>query len=161
MSAEQDIFNLTPPPQEPAKRDPTDIEGQYAQEREDWLREVRRLAGGMIKVERIAELQVDLYSQRQVAIERQFSLMSLGAQAAAESRVVEARLLEKYQKGHDKLTGKVIEIKLNADMAALHRYIGQVDAQVEYFRETVKSLDHIIYGIRSRIQVEDYRTPVR
>ena len=45
---------------------------------------------------------------------------------------------------------------IEGDLSELKERMDMVDSQISFFNETMKTVDHMLYGIRHRIMLEDY-----
>lgn len=45
---------------------------------------------------------------------------------------------------------------IEGDLAELKERMDLVDGQISFFNETMKTVDHMLYGVKSRIALEEY-----
>lgn len=136
------------------------IKERFIEERNTWREIVADMAKRIKRVSELAELQIDLYTKRQEAIEYYYNINLA---------------VLKLEKKYTKLRGKMINDLNNSDVrygktdmsgmidGALseHKYhIELVKSQSSYFYETVKTIDSMIFGIKHRIEIENFRTSV-
>lgn len=131
---------------------------RFATERVTWGEDVQAIARRFKNVDDMVEVQVDLYSKRQQAVEYMHQLMVL------QSKLKKAWIAE-YQKTYDSLLinqdfrysekerqrlaeDKSSNSKLKLDVLQTH---------VDFFRETVKTIDNMIFGVKHRLEIEDFR----
>lgn len=131
---------------------------QFETERQQWTSDIRGIASRFKIVENMAEVQVDLYSTRQQAVDYMQQLS-----------VLQSRLKKNYEtewkKAYDDLalnqdfrynererakfaTERISASKLKIDILQTH---------IEFFRETIKTLDNMIFGVKHRIEIEDFK----
>lgn len=131
---------------------------QFESERQEWTSLIKNIASRFKIVENMAEVQVDLYSQRQLAVDYMQQLS-----------VLQSRLKKNYEsewkKAYDDLalnqdfrynererakfaTERTSTSKLKIDILQIH---------IEYFRETIRTLDNMIFGVKHRIEIEDFK----
>lgn len=130
----------------------------FQSERENWKNIVKAIGQRFRNVENLTEVQVDLYSRRQEAIEYQFRLI------ASHTRLKKAYAAE-WKKAFDG-AGKNQDLRYNdkdkariADAAVLEiKYkVDSVQNHIDYFRETVKTIDNMIFGVKHRIEIENFK----
>ena len=131
---------------------------QFESERQEWTSLIKNIASRFKIIENMAEVQVDLYSQRQLAVDYMQQLS-----------VLQSRLKKNYEsewkKAYDDLalnqdfrynererakfaTERTSTSKLKIDILQVH---------IEYFRETIRTLDNMIFGVKHRIEIEDFK----
>ena len=131
---------------------------RFEKERGDWTQLIKDIAAKFRVVENMVEVQVDLYSQRQIAVDYMQQLNVL------QSKLKKAHLTEwkaAYEKSGtnedyrytekeririaDEKTGPT---KIKIDILQIH---------VEFFRETIKTIDNMIFGVKHRLEIEDFK----
>lgn len=131
---------------------------QFEDEREEWTSAIRKIASQFKIVEGMAEVQVDLYSRRQQAVDYMQQLS-----------VLQSRLKKKYEtewkKAYDDLafddrfsynereknrfaTEKISDQKLKIDIVQTH---------IDFFKETIKTIDNMVFGVKHRIEIENFK----
>lgn len=131
---------------------------KFESEREEWSREVSEISKRFRDVDTLMDTQVDLYSKRQQAVEYTHELMVLHARIKKswmsewkkhyESLIIDQdyRYSEKErQKFADEKTG---DMKLKVDVLQVH---------IDFFKETTKTIDNMIFGVKHRLEIEDFR----
>lgn len=131
---------------------------QFEEERLSWTSNVRGIAMQFKNIDNMVDVQVDLYSTRQQAVDYMQQLT-----------VLQSRLKKNYEsewkKAYDDLalnqdfrynererakfaTEKTSNSKLKIDILQTH---------IEFFRETIKTLDNMIFGVKHRIDIENFK----
>ena len=107
---------------------------------------------------KVADLQTDIYSYRQVAVEYCHTLQ---VHLQKVNHIFRARKIERwehYTRNYD--------LRMDKEPKELHIYVDIVDINerrelllnhLEFMRETIKTIDTISFGIKHRIQLEEYR----
>lgn len=131
---------------------------QFETERQEWTGTIKEIASRFKKVEGMADVQVDLYSKRQQAVEYMQQLS-----------VLQSRLKKKYE---TEWRTAYDDLALNQDFRYNERErakfateqtssqkmkIEILQIHIEFFRETVKTLDNMIFGVKHRIEIENFR----
>lgn len=134
---------------------------KFADERIEWTDKVKSMSIRFKKVEELVDVQVDLYTSRQIAIEYQYRLIGIHTK-------LKKNILEAWKKAYDDLENADIRYndkertrlaeaatsgtKINADIVSNH---------IEFFRETVKTIDSMIFGVKHRIEIENFRAGMK
>lgn len=134
------------------------LEARLSTERAQWKTIVLDMAKKINKIEKIAELQVELYSNRQIALEHNHFLMSLLGKLNKEYRRKLGKKWEEYMHNHDrKMKMGETNVQVDAALASEKEKVEMLNNQIEYFKETIRNIDNIIYGLKFRLNIEDYR----
>ena len=131
---------------------------RFEQERLDWTTKVKGISARFKLIDDMVEVQVDLYSTRQQGVEytQQLSILA--------SKIRKQHLTE-WKKAYDALTHnedyrysdkerakladeKTSSIKLKSDILQSH---------IDFFKETIKTIDSMIFGVKHRIEIEDFK----
>lgn len=105
---------------------------------------------------KMGELQVKVYSERQRLIERIHYYLSTLSKYTTKYKKKKAELFIKYTQGSDLLlkTASEKSIMMDSDLSQMKEKIDNLEFQIEFLKETVKTVDSIIYGIKNRIDLE-------
>lgn len=136
---------------------PLTLEEGLKSERAKWRIKIVAMATGMKRIEHLSVIQVDLYTNRQILLEALHAKLadisglskiikevgrSIKDRYAAETKNVNASELKRRQ---DEFLWKEIH---DSELIRNHS---------EYLRESMQTVDNMIYGIRHRINLEDYK----
>lgn len=136
------------------------IKERFIQERSAWRERVTDMAARMKNIAQLAELQVDLYTYRQEAIEYYYNLNLAVIKLEKKYSKLKRKLVEEVN-DKDIRYGKTDMNVIVEGASADHRHhIELVKSQCSYFHETVKTIDNMIFGIKHRIEIENFRTSV-
>ena len=145
--------NLTP------ENNPTEgLKIKFANERKEWLVKVKDMASRMYKIELLAEVQVDLLSNRQVIIEYNHELlanMSSLNKIYKEKRKV--RFIEYNEKYDIRLQKAEKDIMIDGDLSGLGEKMDLLSDQIKFYDKTMQTIDHALYAMKNRIQLEEFR----
>ena len=134
------------------------IADKLAEERISWTEIIKDLSSRFRSVENLAEVQIDLYSNRQIALEYQYKLISIHSKSKKNLITEWKMAYERIEKNEDlRLSEK--EKTRNADAQTVDlKYKNEVISnQIEFFRETIKTLDSMIFGVKHRIDIENFK----
>lgn len=136
------------------------IKERFIEERSKWKDTVVGMAKRMKSISDLAELQVDLYTYRQEAIEYYYNLNLAVIKLEKKYSKLKRRLVEELN-DKDVRYGKTDMNTIIDGAAADHKHhIELVKSQSSYLYETVKTIDNMIFGIKHRIEIENFRTSV-
>ena len=159
MNSEDLNTNQTPSSSEPGSTGPgVSYVERFEKERLEWTEELKNISARFKKIEDLVDVQVDLYSKRQLGVEYIYQLVTL------HSRLKRSWVTE-YKKEYDMLIlnqdfrysekermrmaeEKTYSSKLKLDILQSH---------IDFFRETLKTMDSMIFGIKHRMEIEDFR----
>lgn len=131
---------------------------RFAKERDDWTTRVSSLSERLKSIYDVAELLVDLYSQRQIAGDYGHELVS---HTSRLNRIYRERKRERfmhYTQNFDlRLDKDPKALFIDVDLAELVERREILQNHLDFMRETLRSIDTICYGVKHRISLEEYR----
>lgn len=131
---------------------------RFEKERSDWTEKVRTIASKFRSIDNMVEVQVELYSERQVATDYIHELTVLFSK-------LKKLYLSEWKKAYDALSMNE-DLRYNereknkfADEKAAGSKLKMEILQnhIDYFRETVKTIDNMIFGVKHRLDIEDFK----
>ena len=132
-------------------------EDTFNRERAEWTERIRELSIRMKNIREIAEVQVDLYSDRQKLLEYAYKLGQIVSRQNAKYRSDRRSKMVYYSEEHNVRYGSNEKTSLiEGDLSDLKKKIDIVDNHVSFVNETIKTVDHMLYGIKSRISLEEF-----
>jgi hypothetical protein len=133
------------------------IAEEFEEERKKWKDKVLEMANRVNKLDQVASLQVDLYSSRQIIIERISKLYQYLALYNSVYKTKKKELFLKYTIDSDiKLGQGEKTIMVEGDLADLQKKVNLIEHHIDYYKETVKNLDSMLYGVRNKLQIEQF-----
>lgn len=161
------VFNLQETPKEPEKQlkiekldkeEPKeDLRTKFEGERLKWKNIILSMAHKIIDMGKMTELQVELYSNRQIVLEESHYLQSLLAKITKTYRKSVGAKTVDFMTGDRKLKMGETNILVEASVSELKEQIDLFESQIEYMQETKKNIDNMVFGLGHRIQLEEYR----
>jgi len=131
---------------------------RFNKERRQWEGRVRDLSKRIKDINTIAELQVDVYSARQELVEYYHYLVSLVGKKNAEIRKRKKERIEYYTTGYDfKLDKEQKQMYIMVDLEELYFQRDEMENHMKYVGSTMGTIDNIIFGIKHRITLEEYK----
>jgi hypothetical protein len=133
------------------------LEEQFTNERSEWTERIRELSIRMRNIREMAEVQVELYSDRQRLLEYAYKLGQILTKLNARFRGDRRNKMVYYSEEHNTRYGANEKTALiDGDLTELKRKIDVVDNHMSFMNETVKTVDHFLYGVKSRIALEEF-----
>jgi hypothetical protein len=134
-----------------------DFAREFRLEREEWTEKIRIISVRMKNIKELAEVQVELYSSRQILLEMYSKLGQVMVKLNSKYRKDKAERLRYYSESVQVKYGANEKTPLiEGDLSELKERMDLVDGQISFFNETMKTVDHMLYGIRHRIMLEEY-----
>ena len=146
------------PEYKPVQEDqPTDFAKMFERERAEWKEKIQVISLHIKNIKTVAEAQVDLFSTRQALLEYSYKLAQIVSKLSTKERQSRAKKLKEYTEGKDIRYGANEKTALiEGDLAELTEKMELVESHRKYIDQTVQTVDHMLYGIRQRIALEDY-----
>ena len=141
----------------PEEQQPTDFVKLFERERAEWKEKIQVISLHIKNIRTVAEAQVDLFSTRQTLLEYSYKLAQIISKLSTKERQMRAKKLKEYSEGKDVRYGSNEKTTLiEGDLAELIEKMQLVEGHRKYIDQTVQTVDHMLYGIRQRIALEDY-----
>jgi hypothetical protein len=134
-----------------------EYEKLFSKERDDWKEAVRILSVRMKNIRELGEVQVELYSNRQILLEYIGKLGQIMTKLNSKFRQSKTVRLKYYSEQYQYKYGTSEKNSLiEGDLSEIKERIDLMNNQISFLNETIKTVDHMLYGIRHRILLEDY-----
>ena len=155
----QNIENLTPEQRVEL------LEKSFTQRREYWMGWVEEMTKCLRYLDKLTDLQVEVYSRRQEAVENYHTLSNI---LAKRTKVYK----EKYAQVYNNLrplkiapgstvfmygTERALTDQIESQLSQDKYIIDLTESQMNYMSETIKTIDGIIYSINNRIKIEEIK----
>jgi len=132
------------------------IKAIFLKERKHWSDIVRELAKKFKNIDNLATLQVELYSGYQDLAESKTDL--LHTLASFNKVIAKQRELSfikaKTESSVALKTAKDLDIFIESDLRSHIERQKILDGQLEFVEDTLKNIQNMIYGVKSRIDAE-------
>jgi len=141
------------------EKDETKLDYQelFVKEREEWKEKIRSLAENIRAINTVAKAQVDLFTQRQVLLEYSYKLASIVTKLNTKIRSENTRLLRHYSENNDvRYQANEKKVLIEGDISHLSEKVDLVESHRKFIDQTIQTVDHMLYGIKSRIALEEY-----
>jgi hypothetical protein len=130
------------------------VETQLADQRAKWGERLITLIKTINNLENLQESQVTMLSYRQMIVDQMAMInIRLRKVKSTYERNYKTKLLEYYN--HDyKMSDKHKDAAVVADLHFLKKQISFLETQIEYYSESVRTLDQMAWAIKNRINIE-------
>ena len=149
-----DDFIKENPPENKDREDTMEV--RFAKERVEWTEKVKNMSTMMRKIVDTAELMTTLYTERQRGVEYYHYLLTLLSKINKTYRKQYSEKFDFYtyqtQKRFPNERSK--EIQIMADLAPTISLRDQIENHSKFIDKTVGTMDNIIFGIKSRVEIE-------
>jgi hypothetical protein len=136
-----------------------DFGGIFAKERSEWSKKIQSLSVRMRNIREVAEVQIELLSDRQKVLEYKHSLAQALSKLNSEFRKRKKDQLVHHSEkstANYKYGANEKTTLIDGDLTELKARIDLVDDQISYMNETMKTIDHGLFGIKTRIELENH-----
>jgi len=136
------------------------IKERFIEERARWRDKVVEMAKRIKNIAELAELQVDLYTTRQEAIEYYYNLNLASIKLEKKHSKLKSKLVEEFNNKDIRYAKSDMSTLVEGASADYKHHIDLIKSHSSYFYETVKTIDNMIFGIKHRIEMENFRTSI-
>jgi hypothetical protein len=135
----------------------TDFSKIFEAEREEWKEKIQILALEMKDIKTLAKAQVDMFSYRQILLEYSFKLAGIVSKLNSKYKVERARKMREYTENVNHRYGSNEKLLLiEGDVSEISEKIEMVEGHRKFIDQTTQTVDHCLYGVKSRIALEEY-----
>ena len=129
----------------------------FEQERFEWKEKIQVVALSLKNIRTVAEAQVDLFSNRQILLEYSYKLAQIVSKLSTKERKMRASKLKEYSINSDVRYGSnETKVLIEGDVSEIVEKIQLVEGHRKFIDQTIQTVDHMLYGIKSRISLEEY-----
>ncbi len=129
----------------------------FEQERAEWKEKIQVMSLQLKDIKTVAKAQVDLFSQRQILLEYSYKLAGIVAKLNSKYSKEKAKKLKDYSEKSDVRYGSNEKtILIEGDLTEITEKVELVEGHRKFIDQTIQTVDHMLYGIRQRIALEEY-----
>lgn len=132
-----------------------ELDEKLATERGSWTEKITELAKRIKYINGLEDLIAEMLSHRQILVDRSTQMNIMIKKQKARMDVLWRENFIKYYNFDYKLTDKQKEQFLVADMTEDHQKISLLEAQLDFYKESVKTLDNMGFAVRNRLAIKD------
>lgn len=131
---------------------------KFQADREKWTKNVEKFSKRLMNIKEIPELQVEVFSSRQMLVEYMTNLQNIYSKKMVELKKERFKVFdENANKKNVRLVSQEKAIIMDGKTADASHSTALIETQIDFYKETIKTIDSIIYGIKNRIDLEQYR----
>ena len=131
------------------------LDRKLGEQREKWTRKITTLAQGIKTLSGMEVVISDILHTRQLLVEQ---LMYIQIKSKEQKKTLDVKWKEawiKYYQYDYKLTDKVRSQFLEAELSDDKMIQSLLENQIEFYRESVKTLDNMGFAVRNRLAIKD------
>lgn len=131
------------------------LDKKLSGQRTEWTNNIKELAQSLRRLNQLEETIADVLSSRQSLVEQ---ISYLNMKIKEQRNKVNVRYREAYIRYYEydyKLGEKQKEKFIETDLADENMILSHLENQVEFFRDSVKTLDNMGFAIRNRLALKD------
>jgi len=132
----------------------TKIDAYLNEQRQGWTLKIRELAMCFKDIDKLHQAMVEIPSYRQIIIEQIAQLnIKIKQQESKLSKTYKSSFMKYFEYDY-KLTDKQKESFLKADMSDDNMVLSLLNTQMDFLRESVKTLDNMSWAVRNKLQIQ-------
>lgn len=127
------------------------LDQKLSAQRTQWSETIRNLAAGLKKVDGMEIVIADILSSRQTCVDQ---IAYLNVKIKEKKTAITARYREAYIRYYEydyKLGEKQKERFIENDLADDNMILSHLENQLEFFRDSIKTLDNMGFAVRNRL----------
>lgn len=128
---------------------------RFKNERSEYLNKIKYYSERLSNISDLIELQVEIHSQREIILEYYYSLKTHTSKELNKYNKLYKQRFEYYINNSDvRMDKKEIEKLISADLSDKILLIEYLENHLDFLKESIKTIDSIIYSIKNRIEIE-------
>jgi chromosome segregation ATPase len=131
------------------------LDKKLSSQRTEWTNNIKELSQSLRRLNQLEETIAEVLSSRQSLVEQ---ISYLNMKVKEQRNKVNVRYREAYIRYYEydyKLGEKQKEKFIETDLADENMILSHLENQVEFFRDSVKTLDNMGFAIRNRLALKD------
>jgi hypothetical protein len=131
------------------------LDGKLSDQRKEWTLKIQELSKSLRYINGMEDTIAMVLSNRQIMIDQ---IAYINMKIKEQQRRINDRYREKYLEYYNfdyKLSEKQKDRFIEADLADENIMLSHLQNQLEFFRESVKTLDNMGFAIRNRLALKD------
>ncbi len=134
-----------------------DYDKLFEAERAEWREKIQVISLSLKSIRTVADAQIELFSTRQILLEYGFKLAQVLTKLTSKERQERGKKIKEYSENRDVRYGaNETKALIEGDLSEINRKIELVENHRKFIDQTIQTVDHMLYGIKSRIALEDY-----
>lgn len=137
--------------------DKKDYKKIFENERAEWKEKIQVISINLKDIKTVAKAQIDLFSNRQILLEYSYNLAGIISKLNSKYRSDKSKKMKEYSENTNFRYGSTEKnVLIDGDLSDLTEKIELVEIHRKFIDQTVQTVDHMLYGVRQRIALEDY-----
>lgn len=137
--------------------DKKDYKKIFENERAEWKEKIQVISINLKDIKTVAKAQIDLFSNRQILLEYSYNLAGIISKLNSKYRSEKSKKMKEYSENTNFRYGSTEKnVLIDGDLSDLTEKIELVEIHRKFIDQTVQTVDHMLYGVRQRIALEDY-----
>lgn len=129
----------------------------FESERAEWREKIQVISLSLKNIRTVAEAQIELFSTRQILLEYNYKLAGIITKLNSREKQERSKKLREYQESKDVRYGaNETKTMIEGDLVEITQKIEMVEGHRKFIDQTIQTVDHMLYGIKSRIALEEY-----
>jgi hypothetical protein len=134
-----------------------DYKKMFESERSEWKEKIQVISINLKDIKTVAKAQIDLFSNRQILLEYSYNLAGIISKLNSNYRAQKSKKMKEYSENVSFRYGtNEKNVLIDGDLSELVEKIELVENHRKFIDQTVQTVDHMLYGVRQRISLEDY-----
>ncbi len=132
-----------------------EFENKFEEDRTEWTDKIKELVGKLQYVEGLEMTMTYMLSYRQIIVDK---ISNLSVALKHIDGVFSKKYREKYIGYYNydiKLSYQEKQMMCNADLVSVLNKIELIKTQIEFYRESIKTLDNLGFAIKNRISITE------
>ena len=126
--------------------------------RKEWKEKVKSHTKMLVDLKETHLLQMGALNDRQFLVEYKARLLYQYAKANESFRKEKYKILDEYSNEKNiRYNAQEKEIVIEGKLASIFKVMDIFKLQIEYVDQTVKTIDSIVWAVKDRIKLEDYK----
>lgn len=145
---------MKPIDDEKIKATNVELEKRFKEERKQWVEDITKLVKSTGDTSKLNEAQVFQLSYRQMCVEKicEYRILLEKRQESFDKQC--SNRFREYTLNYDiKLSSNEKQLFIQADCSELKLQIKMLTFQINFFEETIKTLDNLGFAIRNKIEI--------
>lgn len=132
-----------------------ELEDRLQSQRDEWGNRIVDLVKTINIVDSLSEAQVNMLSYRQILVEQltRFRIRHRKTQTVYEKQF-KSKFIGYYNYDY-KISDKHKTDMVNADLYFYRRQLGMLESQIDFFKESIATLDKMGFAIKNRVNFEE------
>lgn len=132
-----------------------ELDKKLSTQRTNWSNKIKELAKGLKNINQLEDVISDVLSTRQILID---NMAYINVKVKEQKATIASRYREAYIRYYEydyKLGEKQKERFIETDLRDENMILSHLENQLEFLKESVKTLDNMGFAIRNRLALKD------